>query len=253
MDKKKGNIFVADAHLQALDGDTDAFISMLQKSIDEKVEVFLLGDIFDLWFGNKKLTYPFQGKVLENIRELTNSGLQISYIEGNRDFFIVNSWVRNFFKQIEDTKLSLTTGGKKLLLLHGDTVNKADMQYRFWRALSKNSIIYSIFSLIPGKIALSVAAGMEKRLKNTNQRFRYDFPENEGRSFAEKNFRKGFDMVIIGHFHREKIIRSVGDESSRLLICLPMWRETRRYFYLSEMGNFGFQDFNEAKPLIVSP
>ncbi len=242
-----GCVFIADAHLTHIDEYTLSFISLLRKAWQEGVELFLLGDIFDLWFGEKKLTYPVQEKVIGEIADLAGKGLKISYIEGNRDFFIAGSWASSHFTRVSSSHLVLSLGSERIFLTHGDAVNREDRYYRFWKWLSKNRIVYRIFSLIPGKIALKFATKTEKTLKQTNRKFRYTFPEEAGISFARKKFTEGFHKVIIGHFHHEMIIPV---EEANALICLPMWREKKRYYYVKEDGECGFRDFMENEPLI---
>jgi UDP-2,3-diacylglucosamine hydrolase len=250
MVKSKGYIFLSDAHLNGFDEHTEAFHSLLRICCREGVEVFLLGDIFDLWFGKKNLTFSFQEKVIAEIASLSEKGLTVHYVEGNRDFFLVGSWVEQYFKTISDTELTITIGEKKILLLHGDTVNKHDIQYRFWKFLSKNSIVYSLFSAIPAGVALPLAKSFEEKLKRTNPRFRYNFPEDEGKAFSSIKFRGGYDALIIGHYHVEKLAISVHNGREKMFVCLPMWKEKWRYFYMKDDGGFGFRNFNPDSPLV---
>lgn len=246
----KRYIFLADAHLNDLDEHTEAFNALLAISFQEDVEVFLLGDIFDLWFGKKKLTFPFQEKVIDEIASLSEKGLKVHYIEGNRDFFLAGSWVEKYFKVISTEEMKVQIGDRKALLLHGDTVNKHDLQYRFWKFLSKNDIVYSLFSAIPAGLALPLAKSFEEKLKRTNPRFRYNFPEDEGEAFSSLKFTEGYDVIIIGHYHVEKLVTSVHDGREKMFVCLPMWKENRRYFFMNEAGGFGFRNFDPLVPLI---
>ncbi len=246
----RGNIFIADAHINSFGDEFDAFTKTLEKATEENVRVFLLGDIFDLWFGKKKLFYPFQMEFLSLLAKLRKNGLSIHYVEGNRDFFLSISWPRKFFDSITEDYLPIKAGPRKVLLLHGDTVNKNDRRYRLWKAVSKNHLTYTIFSLIPPPIALSLAGTLEKTLKKTNIQFRSNFPENDSREFSMRAFSRGFDMVVVGHFHRERIIRFVERDRSRHFICVPAWLDDRRYFYIAGDGSFGFRSFNPELPLI---
>lgn len=250
MEKPEGYIFLADAHLNSFDEHTEAFISLLRECSEKGVEVYLLGDIFDLWFGKETLTLPFQEEVIREFATLSEKGLKINYIEGNRDFFLVDSWVQKYFAAISDNELDIKVGEKSILLLHGDTVNRHDLQYRFWKFLSKNTLVFSLFSAIPAGLALTIAGTFERKLKKTNPRFRYNFPEDQGKAFATNLFGKGYDMVIIGHYHQENIITYTDYGPDKLLICLPMWRENRRYFYIGRKENLGFRSYSPGLSLI---
>ncbi|RMG60714.1 MAG: UDP-2,3-diacylglucosamine diphosphatase [Deltaproteobacteria bacterium] len=250
MTKFRGNIFIADAHINSFGGNYDAFLLALEKASTENVRVFLLGDIFDLWFGKRKLFFPFQSDFLSRLSRLRDEGLSIYYVEGNRDFFLSLSWPRKFFDGVTEDYIVVDAGPRKILALHGDSVNRKDRKYRFWKGLTKNTLTYSLFSLIPSPLALALAEKLERSLKMTNIQFRNSFPENEARSYSQRAFNRGIDMVVVGHFHREKIIRFVEGGKTRHFVCVPAWLDGRRYFYAGENGSFGFLTFRPESPLI---
>ena len=81
-------IFLADAHLNQDDLHSRNFLALIDRAAAEKVPLFLLGDVFDLWFGNPGLTFAFQKPIVERLRQLRGEGLRIYYVEGNRDFYL---------------------------------------------------------------------------------------------------------------------------------------------------------------------
>ena len=48
-------IFLSDAHLSQDDLHTRNFLNLVEKAAAEDIPLFLLGDIFDLWFGTPGL------------------------------------------------------------------------------------------------------------------------------------------------------------------------------------------------------
>jgi UDP-2,3-diacylglucosamine hydrolase len=79
-------IFIADCHLKGL-GDPNqealcAFLDGLFK-IDKLV---ILGDFFDFWVGLNNVVYTEYKPVLKSLFALSESGVEIIYIEGNHDF-----------------------------------------------------------------------------------------------------------------------------------------------------------------------
>jgi len=81
-------IFLADAHLNQDDIHSRYFLALADRVAEEKVPLFLLGDVFDLWFGNPGLTFGFQKPIIEHLRKLRREGLRLYYVEGNRDFYL---------------------------------------------------------------------------------------------------------------------------------------------------------------------
>ncbi len=243
-------IFVADAHLNQDGDDTRAFVSLAERAAAENAALFLLGDMFDLWFGAPGLTFGFQEPVIARLRELRRNGLRLYYVEGNRDFYLKKEHEGTTFDVVAEGTMQAAVGPFRLHLSHGDTVNRADLFYRFWKTVSKNPLAYGLLSLIPPPIALPLTKRMERTLKQTNLRFKGDFPEQDCRDFALRVFERGIDVVVLGHFHREFFARFAGGSPVKVLAVLPSWREGWRHFYLTAAGDFGFRTFRPGEPLI---
>jgi len=243
-------IFLSDAHLNQEDLHTRNFLILVEKAASEKIPLFLLGDIFDLWFGAPGLTFRFQKPVIERLRELRSGGLRLYYVEGNRDFYLKKHHEGSTFHIVSDGEMDAAIGPQRFLLAHGATGNRADLAYRFWKALSKNRLAYGAISLMPSSLVLPVADRMEKKLRKTNRRLRESFPEKEIRDFALRMFASGVDFLILGHFHTERIIRFAQGKATKTLVVLPSWKEGWRYFYLAGEGESGFRTFRSDGPLL---
>jgi len=243
-------IFLSDAHLNQDDLHTRNFLILVEKAAAENIPLFLLGDIFDLWFGAPGLTFRFQKPVIERMRELRRAGLRLYYVEGNRDFYLKKNHEGSTFLTVSEGELVAAVGPRRVFLSHGDTVNRADLGYRFWKTVSKNRLAYGTVSLLPPALVLPLADRMERKLKRTNRRFRESFPEEESRAFAFRMFASGIDTVILGHFHTERIFRFGQDHGNGILAVLPSWKEGRRYLYLTAEGECGFRNFRPDAPLL---
>ena len=243
-------IFLSDAHLSQDDLHTRNFLNLVEKAAAEDIPLFLLGDIFDLWFGAPGLTFRFQEPVIERLRELRRGGLRLYYVEGNRDFHLKKTHEGTTFHAVSEGEMSAVVGSRSVYLSHGDTVNRADLAYRFWKTVSKNPLAYGALSLLPPALVLPVADRLERKLKRTNLRSKESFPEKESREFALRMFASGVDFVILGHFHTERILRFAQGRATRLLVVLPSWKEQWRYFLLNAEGEYGFRNFRPDAPLL---
>lgn len=237
----KRAVFVADAHLNADDAHTRAFLRLAADAQADGSALFLLGDIFDLWFGAAGLTFRFQRPVIERLRALRKEGLKTYYVEGNRDFFLKRPYEGDLFESVSEEEMRARIGGRTIYLSHGDTVNRADRAYRFWKAISKNRLAFGLASLLPAAFVLPLADRIEKRLRPTNPRFKGRFPEAEIKAFAERTFGDGADLVLLGHFHTEFLFRSGPGGSERTLAVLPAWKQDHRALFLDETGRVSFR------------
>jgi UDP-2,3-diacylglucosamine hydrolase len=246
-------IFLADAHLNQDDIHGRNFLALADRAAAEKVPLFLLGDMFDLWFGNPVLAFAFQKPIVEHLRELRRGGLRMYYVEGNRDFYLRREHEGTTFDVVAEGEMHAAVGEKRLYLCHGDAVNRADFAYRFWKGISKSRLANEAVAHLPPSIILPVADRIERNLKRSNRRHRGTFPERECREFAMRLFRKGVDFVILGHFHQERLARFSREESTKIVAVLPSWKDQWRYFYLTSGGAYGFRAFKPGESLLPPP
>jgi metallophosphoesterase superfamily enzyme len=82
-------LFVSDLHLHAgMPRTTDAFFRFLQTEATRTSSLYLLGDIFEYWAGDDDLQTPFNRKLCDALRLLSERGVKLHWIAGNRDFLV---------------------------------------------------------------------------------------------------------------------------------------------------------------------
>jgi len=243
-------IFLADAHLNQEDIHTRNFLALADRAAAEKIPLFLLGDVFDLWFGNPGLTFAFQKPVIEQLRYLRRGGALLYYVEGNRDFYLKREHEGTTFDVVSEGDMYVEVGKKRLVLSHGDTVNRSDFVYRFWKGISKSRFANEAVGHLPPSIILPTADWIERNLKRSNRRHRGTFPEKECREYAMRLFREGVDFVLLGHFHQERLDRFSREASTKVVAVLPSWKDRWRYFFLTAAGEYGFRAFKPGEPLL---
>ncbi len=243
-------IFLADAHLNQDDADSRGFLELASRAAAEKIPLFLLGDIFDLWFGAPVLTFAFQQPVVDRLRELRKGGLHMYYVEGNRDFYLKRDHEGTTFDVVAEGDMRAAVGERRLHLSHGDMVNRADFAYRFFKGMSKNRLANEAVARLPASFFLPVAERIERTLKRSNRRYKGSFPEKECREFAMRLFQRGVDFVLLGHFHEERLMRFSVGKATKVVAVLPSWKDRWRYFYLTADGAYGFRAFKPGDPLL---
>src|SRR5512139_2221075 len=243
-------VFLSDAHLNQDDRHSQAFLSLADRAAADRVTLFLLGDVFDLWFGAPGLTFGFQRPIIDRLRELRRTGLRLYYVAANRDFFLQEDHEGTTFDAVSEGEMRAAVGEKRLYLAHGDTVNRSDFAYRFWKGISKSRIAYGGVARLPSSVILPMADWIERKLKRSNRRYKGSFPEREAREFSLRLFRQGVDFVVLGHFHQEKLTRFAQEGGSKVLAVLPSWKEGWRYFYVTSEGEHGFRTYRPGETLL---
>jgi UDP-2,3-diacylglucosamine hydrolase len=155
----------------------------------------------------------------------------VTYVEGNRDFFLRGSYAEAAFREVCDEEL-FEAGGRRFLATHGDLLNERDHAYRFWRFLSKNPVSRAALEVIPKGVAHRIVWRVESRLYHSNFKHKSRLPVEIIRAFAERRFREGVNVVLLGHFHKSW----TEDLGSGRVEILPAFVEEKRWMEIGDDG-----------------
>jgi UDP-2,3-diacylglucosamine hydrolase len=231
-------VFIGDVHLDGEDRAFEDFLSFLDRISHSTSRIVLMGDLFNLWIGREETEGPAHRRLIDKLIELRGRGLVIRYIEGNRDYRVGRRHVGSAFDDAGPHGIVERYGEHRIFAIHGDLVNRADRQYRLWRRVSRGSVLWGMYSLIPRRRRMRVVERLEQHMRSTNLDFKQRFPENEVRRYAASCFALGHEAVVLGHFHIEKDLVAPG---GRILV-LPEWKESRRHLVAEPGGGLAFVD-----------
>ena len=222
----------ADCHVGRRPGDEGPFLQALDEAANRGASaISLLGDIFHFFIAHRKFETPAITLFLQSVDRLRKRGVGVTYIEGNRDFFLRGSYVEHHFREVLDEE-TFEQGGRRFLLTHGDLLNERDIPYRFWRILSKNPVSRAGLDFVPKKIGNRLVWKVEARLDRSNFKHKTRIPLEMIRSFAEKRLRQGFDVLLLGHFHKSW----AEDVPGGRVEILPAFVEERRWMEIGDDG-----------------
>ncbi|HSY26665.1 MAG TPA: UDP-2,3-diacylglucosamine diphosphatase, partial [Burkholderiaceae bacterium] len=127
-------LFISDLHLQAsMPHTAEAFFSFLRDHARHTKQLYLLGDIFEYWAGDDDLT-PFNQQVIDALRNVSDSGVGLFWISGNRDFLVGSKFAEACGLQILLDPFVASIAGQKIILTHGDALCTDDLAYMAFRA-----------------------------------------------------------------------------------------------------------------------
>jgi len=240
--KRSELAFVGDVHLDREDPLLDDFLRFLDRLGRRCSRIVLMGDLFNVWIGQPELEQPHHRAVVERLRALRASGVVVRYLEGNRDFRIGPLHVGGALDDATLDGFEERFGGRRLFAVHGDLANAADRQYRTWRKLSRSLPFWALFNLLPARSRSRLADRVERRLRRTNLDFKHTFPDSAIRDYAGAILDRGFDGVVLGHFHVERhlVLEPPGPRGE--VWVLPLWKDAQRYLRVTETGEIGFAE-----------
>ncbi len=175
---------------------------------------------------------PRSRRFLQKARELKEAGIAVTYVEGNRDFFLRGSYVEDAFASVCDEE-RFGAGSRRFLATHGDLLNERDLPYRFWRFASKNPVSRAAIDFIPRALANRLVWKIEARLYRSNFKHKTRLPVEMIRAFAQRRLREGVDVILLGHFHKSW---TETVEGGRVEI-LPAFVEERRWMEIAPDGS----------------
>lgn len=229
-------LVLSDLHLSPDTADRNQrFLRFLEQSLADGSEVLLLGDIFDLWFGGDSLTFPFQQAIILQMKRIAALGLKMVYVEGNRDFYI-KRYTSSLFQSVSSKSYRRQWGNRMLHVEHGDWINVDDKPYRFFRTITKNKVAEFTFNHLPSSFLLKQAERLEKKMRNTNLKYKANYPEARCRQFVSRTAQEGADVIVVGHFHEEKSWEINEHGKTVLFFNLPGWESGFRYLVVPDSG-----------------
>lgn len=195
---------IADAHIDGPGGEPGPLIDQLRELGEGGCSrLILLGDLFQTWIGQRRYETAAIRRVTAELAELKRRGVRIDYIEGNRDFFIDRGPYAALFDSVGD-EVVVEIGGRKMLLVHGDGLNRRDRLYRFWRWFSHCPPVRLAMFHLPRWLARRLVVGFERGLARTNFKHKTEIPEEPILGFARQRFAEGHDTLLLGHYHEPR-------------------------------------------------
>lgn len=230
-------LFISDLHLDAqrpqitrLFGD---FIDGEARGADA---LYILGDLFEAWVGDDdpSETGAF---VADRLRALSDSGVPVRFIRGNRDFLLGDAYARRAGMAILPDPAVVVLYGKPTLLMHGDLLCTDDTAYQQFRAQTRDPRWQAQFLSQPlaarlafAQQARAASQAHQSGLKDagTMESITDVSPAAVVESFA----RYGIDRMIHGHTHRPAVHEADGGTR----IVLGDWYEQGSVLRVTPQG-----------------
>ncbi|MBQ0831486.1 UDP-2,3-diacylglucosamine diphosphatase [Marinobacter sp.] len=162
-------LFISDLHLEESRPDiTGAFLMFLKTEAPGAEQLYILGDFFEAWIGDDERT-PLQEQVAAALRELSESGTRIFLMHGNRDFLLGEDFCARAGATLLDDPTHIDLYGTPTLLMHGDSLCTADVEYQKFRANMRNPQTQKLILARPLKDRQQMARQLREMSMATNQ------------------------------------------------------------------------------------
>lgn len=199
--------FISDIHLKSMEEErADQLLRFLRKiKMEEKTtHLFLLGDIFDLWLGSKKIFIQKYNSLIQEFKSLKNHGIEIHYFEGNHDIYLKDYWEKELQFFVHENPIYLNLGSLKFKLEHGDTIDRRDYAYLIWKWFIHTKGVKFLVRIIPDSWIYSFCEmlGKKSRKLSKNKRFSLEKLRMKVKMHIQRSLqKKEIDFFVAGHYH----------------------------------------------------
>jgi len=239
MSPGRPTLFISDLHLDGERPDITAqFLDFLEREARQAAALYILGDLFEAWIGDDDPD-PDKQRVIAALKSLTGGGVPVYFIHGNRDFLIGRRFAKETGVKLLADGTMVDLYGKRVLLMHGDTLCIDDPDYQRLRRIVRNPLVQFVLRSLSlrqrQKLAAKMRAGSKKHIESMDRTRPQIMDVNQGavcRAFEQERA----DVIVHGHTHRPAIhdVEVGGNVAKR--IVLGDWYEQGSVLRWNEQG-----------------
>ena len=198
--------------------------------------VYVLGDLFDQWIGDDQLREPLAAGVASALRGVSDSGVPVAIIVGNRDFLLGPRFTAAAGAKLLPEQSVIDIAGAPTVLSHGDEMCTSDIAYQRFRAFTHDRRRQRYFNALP----FALRRGIANWLRGKSRAATAVKPESildVEPSAVDAAFRSAnVARMIHGHTHRPAQHRHVVDGRQCDRYVLADWYDHGSYLEVDAEG-----------------
>ncbi|MDP8245494.1 MAG: metallophosphoesterase [Candidatus Hinthialibacter antarcticus] len=192
------NVFFADLHHP---GGVDEEIEQLFQEMPAGANrLFFLGDIFHYWINDPSFIEDRYAHFLKRLEGMARDGMQIFFLEGNRDFLASHYLDRQPWVDVLVNPTVIDLAGRAVYIGHGDELCWNDWAYQLFKGVIRSKPLRAIADRAPSawkqKAVRRMADASEKIVASKTQST-LAVPQRA----YEQVVSTGIDVIIHGHIH----------------------------------------------------
>lgn len=226
---KHATLFISDLHLDPNQPQiTNTFFYFLDHIARDADALYILGDFFESYIGDDD-NDPFIQIIARGLHQLTQLGVPIFVMHGNRDFLMGSQFEKYSGASLIPDPSVISLYGKKFLLAHGDSLCTDDKSHQRFRKITRNTLIQKIFLSLPISFRKKLAGQLRADSMQHNQKKSADIMDVTENAVIQALKTNNALRIIHGHTHRPMI--------SEQRIVLDAWHDHGNYLQIDQAGN----------------
>lgn len=197
-------IFISDLHLDEHNSIRfEALRKLLGEAIEEELEVFILGDLTEVWVGDDDDSSFAES--LKNLLYECTSNIPIYLMNGNRDFLYGQQFESETGVELIPDPYELNSKAHSVLLAHGDAYCTKDLEYQQLRSILRSP--EGIKSLLKQTLEQrrDLAQQLREKSKSVNELKAENIMDVTAEAIDTEMQAKSCDILIHGHTHRPAV------------------------------------------------
>ena len=195
-------LVVSDLHIDAAHPAIGRqFIDFLHGEARNASALYVLGDLFEAWIGDDD-TDPHRLEVIDALKALSDHGVELYVMAGNRDFLYGRGFERATGSTLLTDPTVVTRFGRSVLLTHGDALCTDDAPYQRLRAMVRDPQWQQRFLALP-RSTRALMAGAARSGSQSHTAKQASMLMDVNADTVDTVFRTaGVTTLLHGHTHR---------------------------------------------------
>jgi UDP-2,3-diacylglucosamine hydrolase len=218
-------LFISDLHLEPARPDiTTQALEFLGHEARDAEALYILGDLFEAWVGDDD-PEPEKRRVVAALRQLSDAGLPLYFMHGNRDFLVGERFAAESGCALLPDPTIVEFYGTPVILMHGDTLCTDDLDYQIFRRMVRGEEwqLHFLGKPVHHRLAMAQQA-RDASMKATGSKPAeiMDVSQETVEAVMRKH---GIYTMVHGHTHRPAVHRFQVDGHPATRIVLGDWHE----------------------------
>ncbi len=239
------SLLLSDLHLnEAQPALTRQFFRFLEQVAPSAQSVYILGDLFEYWLGDDTLDQPFPHSIVHALRALSDRGVAVWLMHGNRDFLLGKAFAAQCGLQLLADPHLINLYGTPTMLMHGDLLCTDDHDYQTFRQQVRNPAWQRGFLSLPLAERIAMAQSARDQSKSAQQKKSADIMDVNPDAVHDMLRQYGYPRLIHGHTHRQALHSLLVDGHDCQRWVLPDWHDTQAGWLRCDRQGCQFSDFS---------
>jgi len=229
-------LFISDLHLcKDRPQINELFLNFLATGTKEIHALYILGDLFEVWIGDDVVTAEDK-IILAALKNVTQSGIPVYVMHGNRDFFLAEQFCEQTGSQIIADPSIIDLYGTPTLIMHGDTLCTDDTSYLQFRSMVRSETWQTQFLAMTPEQRQEIATKYRNESKIQTKLKEAEIVDANQRTIETVMQENNVLHLIHGHTHRPGTHHFQLNNNSAQRVVLGDWYEHGSVLIVDKSG-----------------